>query len=218
MTRLELSISPNYVRWGRWEAIREIIQNAKDAEDLGHPMFAKHGQDGTKPILIVTNESATLPRESLVLGTSTKQENSQQRGEFGEGYKLALATLLRLKCNVVIYNGKELWEPTLEFSEQFNSRVLVINITQPNELSNHNSLEFRVQGITSKDWKQAQERLLFLPGSKAGQTISCENGQILLDPRHHALMRMMITLRSQPHSSLFLCHLLLLVSSMTKDA
>lgn len=179
MTVLELSISANYVRWSIWEAIREIIQNAKDSDNLGNTMFVSY--DKGSQTLLIQNEGVKIGRETLVLGNTTKRNDASQIGEFAEGYKLALATFASLGKKVEIYNGNELWIPRLAFSAKFNSELLTITTTP---IPDTGKLSFKISGITEDHWNTAQERLLFLPQTNVGEFIEATQGRILKDDKH----------------------------------
>ena len=75
----ELPISIDYVQhWGMAEAIREIIQNALDSESP----FAYTLEDNT---LTISSSHARLEPTSLLLGSTTKADNKEAIGSFGEG-------------------------------------------------------------------------------------------------------------------------------------
>ena len=60
MKNYELPISPNYVsNWGIKEAIREILQNAIDSDNCGHPKQILYSADGE--VLTIINKGARLP-------------------------------------------------------------------------------------------------------------------------------------------------------------
>lgn len=155
---VELSVSPNYVRWGMWEAIREIIQNAKDADDLSHSMVIDYNP--RLKTLSILNHNVKLGRETLVLGSSSKRDDASQRGEFGEGYKLALSTFLNLSCKVTIINADEIWEPFLKRSENFNAIVLALKFKANPKPSS--DLLFKIEGISNEAWEDAKSKFLFL--------------------------------------------------------
>ena len=52
-TTLELTLNPEYVRdWDNWEAIRELLQNALDADDKGYPISISYITNTKSPQLI----------------------------------------------------------------------------------------------------------------------------------------------------------------------
>jgi len=162
MTSIELSVSPDYVEWGIWEALRELMQNARDAHDRGHTMGVEY-YHATKSLVLV-NTGVTLGRETLVLGGTTKRNDDAQRGQFGEGYKLALATLLRNGCEIKIISGNEQWIPSIDYSHTFKSNLLKINVSETESF--YDGICFFVKGITSEQYTAMQKRLLFLSGKE----------------------------------------------------
>jgi len=174
MIRIPLSISPDYVDWSWWQALRELFQNGVDAHERGQPMSYSYFED--KQQLVIKNAGAKLLRKTLVLGVSSKKGMASQRGEFGEGYKLAVATLCKLGAKTIIYNGKEVWRPELAHSEMFNTEVLFFDIK---EGGTEHSLTFVISGVPKSEWDSAKSRLLFLQ-SPYPDSVSCSDGNILL--------------------------------------
>lgn len=158
MSEVELSIAPTYVKWGMWEALRELIQNAKDADDLGYKMDITYFPKSSR--LEISNAGVKLGRETLVLGNTSKRDNINQRGEFGEGYKLALATLLNLQCKISMFNDTEVWQPFLKISSVFNTVVLALTFSKAPMPTG--ALKFEITGVSPEVWKTVSERLLFL--------------------------------------------------------
>ena len=176
--RIPLSISPNYVQWGFWQAIRELFQNGMDSHDKGNKL--NFGYTPETKNLVIRNLGATLPRNTLVLGVSDKKNDASQRGEFGEGYKLACATLLRLGCRVYIHTGAEIWVPEIAHSKEFNTDILWMKITKAEPKVD--SLTFSIYGIPEDEWKLAVSRLLFL--QTYPEHIPTGSGKILTAKEH----------------------------------
>lgn len=154
---IELTISSDYVKdWDTWCGIRELVQNAIDAQDDGFPMEIDH--DG-RDTLTIRNKGAWLDRSVLLLGETSKKDREDQRGQFGEGLKLGILALLREKRIVYILNGKEIWAPILTFSDKFNREILAFQVSDYQE--EEHDLTIRV-GISLGDWEVLRERFLFL--------------------------------------------------------
>lgn len=179
MATLELSINTNYVPgWGAWEAVRELLQNAKDADDLGAGMtvrFTKGGQ------LIIENQQGTLTRDSLLLGSTTKANRADQRGQFGEGYKLALLVLCRLGHDVVIHAGAETWTPFIETSERFDGAEVLKIRTRPRQGSTQSGVKFVVKGLGEDEWRAVQANTLFLQPALGDEAVETCHGTVLTD-------------------------------------
>lgn len=134
-----LPIARTYIRhWGLKEAARELLQNALD--------YLK-GQDEDAPLefaftddtLTITSRYATLAASTLLLGCTSKAENAEAIGSFGEGYKLALLVLTREGFPVRVLNGTVEWRPAFTHSETFGQEVLTIE---------ERPLGFDNQGVT----------------------------------------------------------------------
>lgn len=166
-TKFTLPISPSYVaHWGLWEAVRELYQNALDVRDaqvkagaVGYAEmdFEVREAEGGETTLYVTNTGEQLKPQSLILGNTTKADDPDQRGKFGEGYKLALLVLCRLGFRVDIVNGTEWWTPKIEYDEQFGSDVLNIYVG-PSGMDT-GTVQFRVHGIQPEQWQDIQKNI-----------------------------------------------------------
>lgn len=176
-TTVELSIAPNYVNWGIWECIRELIQNAKDADDLGYKMEINY--DLKYGILEIISKDISLSRESLVLGSTTKRGTSA-RGQFGEGYKLAIASLLNKHYKVEIYNAEEIWKPKIKHSVNFNCNILSFDIIKN---SNNKDLKFVICFVNNDEWEMVKKNLLFL-GENDKKIHVSNKASVLIDAIH----------------------------------
>lgn len=160
MKTIQLSMSTSYVKhWGLWEALRELLQNALDAKSKGFEMSVEDKtavSDGLY-YLEIHNGGPSLSRKSLLLGCTSKEGDDTQIGQFGEGFKLALLVLCRLGHEVHIDTGNELWTPSLQYSEEFQTDVLTITITEKvlqDDVSPTEGVTFRVFGVQLSDIKQ----------------------------------------------------------------
>ena len=93
--KVEMTLHSDYVpNWKTAEGIRELIQNARDGEkEYNALMSVKYRRSsGT---LIVRNDNVNIPREALLIGYSTKRNNEQLIGQFGEGLNLGILALVR---------------------------------------------------------------------------------------------------------------------------
>ena len=153
MKEVQLTIAKTYVSdWGIWEAFRELAQNAMDHADNTKTPISIGFSKKTKNLLL-TSINTKLDINSLILGATAKTDDTAQRGQFGEGYKLALVVLLRLGIKVQIMNAGEVWVPEFKYNETFNTELLTINIS---EIKTRNkNVTFVLKGIT-----QTQANLL----------------------------------------------------------
>ena len=180
MKNYEITISPNYVsNWGIKEAIRELLQNAIDAETNGYNKSIEY--DGNT--LTITSQGVDLQAKDLILGCSSKEDQDGMIGKYGEGFKLALVVLLRKGMNIEIQNGNKIWIPSFKISETFGTQVL--NIEE--EESAGDELTFSISPV---DQQLYNSLLDYFPciNNNFGRTVECDNGQILLDKQFKGKM------------------------------
>ena len=197
---MEMSVSPSYVSsWGLWEGIREFIQNALDGNAAGHRMSVQYLTEDesltrygrAKTALVIRNDGVALTRNTLLLGTSSKEDGTA-RGKFGEGYKLGLLAITRLQdygLSVQIRTGYETWVPYIEHSHEFSADVLKLDIVPMVTSLTNDALEVRVFGTTDEQWLEVKGRLINIPGLPetnvdASVAISCEGNVMLLAPEY----------------------------------
>lgn len=177
----EITISPNYVsNWGINEAIREILQNAIDADKNGYKKSIYYSGD----TLYINNEGISLSAKDLILGCSSKSDQDGMIGKYGEGFKLALVVLLRKGMNVYVDNNDKLWNPSFKVSEQFGTQVL--NIEESDD-GRREGLTFVISPV---DQQLYNSLLNYFPciDESFGNVVNCDNGQILLDKRFKGKM------------------------------
>ncbi len=185
--KFELSIDAAYLDTNRWDAaagIREFMQNGRDAaieQDAPLDVSFRPGENG-KGTLVITNEGAVLARDSLLLGRSTKRDRqSELAGKWGEGLKLGALALLRAGFSIKIRNGGEVWVPSIEPSEKFDGRpVLVFDIQSGRKEVNRVQVE--IEGIAQDDWKTLKDHFLFLY-KRDIELVKVEGGALLLSPK-----------------------------------
>ena len=166
MRNIELSITPTYVNWELWQGIREFIQNAKDADTKGFYGCVSFDQENCS--LNIMTEGISLGRESLLLGSGTKKNDKTQIGGYGEGYKLAIATLLRLGKGIVIHTNKEQWIPSISYSDTFESNVISIDIVpddHPEWNTSPGYVRIEITDLSIDEWEDVEVKFLFLERS-----------------------------------------------------
>ena len=172
--KIQLTIKTSYLpKWGTYEGIRELVQNARDAEVEHHaPMTI----DWRNNVLRIENTGTTLPLKALLLGHTTKLGRSDTIGQFGEGLKLGILALVRDGIAVKIRNGGEVWIPCIERSAQFDEDVLAFDV-QKGRLHKE---RVRVEIACSKDaWESIRDRFLFVSKPKQGEVVETNYGSIL---------------------------------------
>lgn len=186
--KVELTIKVDYLPgWGLFEGVRELLQNAKDAEtEFSAPMSVrmKGGGDSVPGTLVIENDGCTMPYEALLLGHTSKFGRGELIGKFGEGLKLGILALLRNGHSVRIRNGSEVWVPEISWSEKFTAKVLVFDIQKGRKAENRVAIE--VGGITPEFFREEiKPRFLWLSREKGGKDrIDTSGGSLLLDPSY----------------------------------
>lgn len=176
IARHELSITPNYVlQWREWEAVRELLQNAIDrnkrdpqsdvifdydlqAGEFVAPVLPKDDRRGT---LVIGSTTGVLSPRSLLLGESDKQLDQNQIGQFGEGYKLAALVLCRAGHELYVHTGREIWAFTIEYSQAYDSDVLVCERSvELEEDAPERGVLFEIPGFRQEDYDIVCEKYL----------------------------------------------------------
>lgn len=180
MSKIVLTISDKYVpTWGIQEIIREIVTNALDGEALGHPKTIAYSPKTRT--LKVSNSGAKLDKAVLLLGHTTKVGAENQRGQFGEGLKLALLAAARSDTELKIVNHDESWIPSMEESDVFpGQKVLTVSIRSVNATG---SLTFLIEGVTEQEWIETQNRFLCLSTPQDIRKVSSVASVIFDDTR-----------------------------------
>lgn len=182
MEEYELSIKETYVRkWSIWETIREIIQNGLDSQDCGHPLTIDH--DGTR--LSVFNEGAEIYPRDLVLGHGDKSSDRRLRGQHGEGLALALLAGHRAGTKIHVYVNDSIWEPTIQFSEKYEIRVLAIRVTTNPEIVPGVKVQM---DISRAVWDEYRVRFLSLRKIPEQLVMKTECGTVLLDDESRGML------------------------------
>lgn len=179
MAKIELTISPQYQRnWGVWHGIRELVANGFDAEvEHNAPCTVSWHND----TLRIENENVTLPREALLIGHTSKADRQDVVGQFGEGLKIGILALLRKDVPIKIRNGSEVWIPSIERSEKFNSEVLVFDIQTGRK--DDNRVRIEIGCISKATFETIKERFLRLQTMKEDDMIRTEYGDLLTAER-----------------------------------
>jgi len=184
MKKCELTISKNYVPdWGVVEAVRELFQNALDQQTVNPTNNMFFDYDESAQILKIGNKESTLEVSSLLLGQTTKADNEDTIGQFGEGYKIAMLVLLREGLGVTFYNWgkKEVWRPRFVNSRKYQQEILTVFIEKHFwDSVPENSLSIEIKGVTAEMYSRIVKSNLHLQEIKDVHNVE-SYGRILLD-------------------------------------
>lgn len=171
----ELSLVKDYVSsWGIVQAVRELLQNQLDSKA---PFQCEYVNNS----LIITTQGVSLPSKSLLLGATTKANDDETIGSFGEGYKIALLVLTRLHKPVIIFNGIKIWKPEFRESEIYEGTE-TLHITETARYGMTNDLTFEIQSISQEEYAEIVDSCLHLwDEERIGTVYHTDRGAILKD-------------------------------------
>lgn len=181
MAKIPLTIDPNYCAdWGFWEGVRELIQNAKDAEESeGMPMSVEHLPRSNR--LIINSEGVQLDHATLLLLGATSKTGGDQRGKFGEGFVLGTLALVRAGHSITIYNGEEVWRPVVEQAEDGPFQGQKLLVFQTRKLgSPRNTFSIEVENVSKEVWEETRKLFLFMTPPKHDEMVKLRDDMVLL--------------------------------------
>lgn len=168
---IELTLSTEYAAtWGLAEAFREFAQNGLDQERSSDDAAFTIRYDADMLTLEFANEKTTLDVTTLLIGMSSKREDEDTVGKYGEGYKLGMLAALRKGKSVEVRTGRERWRPMFKRSEVFNVPVLGIEISSG--MAEVGATTFTISGVTAEEWEEL--RHLCLRTQNVFETIGVE--------------------------------------------
>ena len=183
--KIVLTLSSEYLgHWTVYDALRELYQNVFDRqeEDENASWFSENTKNSEGVSLLLGNKATLLDRKTLILGVTSKKDDKNAIGKFGEGYKLAILVLLRNSIKVSLVTGHEQWTFGLEHVPQFGMKMLVVTIKQLPISKQSHDLIFKIVNIPVKAWNSySQFNLRLQPKIKLIVTDTCD---VLLDKRN----------------------------------
>lgn len=185
MAKIPLTISKNYCAdWGVFQGIRELLQNAKDADDDGYKMTIEHFPR-TSRLEITSAKVYVDPAKLLVLGISDKAPGTK-RGQFGEGFVLGVLALMRKGCDVSFRNGDLSW--SISFEEPDPGHPLAGNelMTFKSRALAAREQDFRIEieNIPTSVWDILKKLFLFIVTPSKGETLETPHGTLLLNDEY----------------------------------
>lgn len=184
MAKIPLIIDKNYCSgWTVWHGIRELVQNAKDADEYDeHPMTINHFPKSNRLEIVNANVQVD-PAHLLILGKTGKGDG-RYRGKFGEGFVLGVLALVRGGCDVKFRNAELSWTVSFEAPDDdhplagnqmltFHSRQLQIR---------ESDFKVEVHNISTESWNAVKKLILFLDPPKTVDVVKVSAGALLLAP------------------------------------
>lgn len=199
MKRFDLGMSINYCStWGVVESVREFFQNAHDEEIVNPENKMYFGYDKDSKTLRIGNKNGRLTTNTLLLGQSSKRDNSETIGQHGEGYKVATVVLLRNGKGVKVYNraDKEVWTAKTIKSRRYQADVVVFDIEKVSIFKSvpDHDLIFEISGIDEDEYNAIVDSNLFLQDLREGEDYITSN------PGYPLTTRMCKVLTGEKHA------------------
>lgn len=216
MKRFDLGMSINYCpTWGVVESVREFFQNAHDEEIVNPENKMYFGYDKDSKTLRIGNKNGRLTTNTLLLGQSSKRDNSETIGQHGEGYKVATVVLLRNGKGVKVYNraDKEVWTAKTIKSRRYQADVVVFDIEKVSIFKSvpDHDLIFEISGIDEDEYNAIVDSNLFLQDLREGEDYITSN------PGYPLTTRMCKVLTGEKHAGkLFVGRLYVTTSKYAK--
>lgn len=193
-SKYELTISTNYVRdWTYVQAIRELFQNAKDNEIQNPKNKMSFYYEPSVHKLTISNKTSVLTLDSLLLGSTSKQDDPNTIGSHGEGYKIAILVLLREGKTFTVYNRSmnQMWTTKLVKSRRFCGQMVPnITVDKISIFGNNkpDSLSIEVGNISEEEYREIIRSIIdvqLAEGTIEPSTIiNTPVGDLLIDPTH----------------------------------
>lgn len=190
MSKFELSLAANYVAdWDLYDAIREFVQNAIDQsiQEEANPWSCEYHED--TQILEIGNVASVLEARTLLLGSTSKREDENTVGQFGEGYKIATLVALRCGKKITFYNygKKEVWRPRMVSSRRYGAEILTF-FTEKHMWKKvpDKNLTIAIEGITPEEYQEIVARTLAL--QEISNCEKTEKGTILFDEKYKGMV------------------------------
>ena len=189
MPKIHLTIDPSYCSdWYFYEGVRELLQNAKDADEYdGLPMTIDHKPRSNT--LVITTKGISLEASTLLLLGKTTKGAGGQRGKFGEGFALGCLALVRAGHPVTIYNGGEVWRPEVSTAEDgpfAGSETFAINTRKLPTYRPDFTVE--IENVSKDVWEATRKLFLFLEPIDPASTVKVSAGTVIMDPEYRGLV------------------------------
>lgn len=164
----------NVHKWSYLEGCREFIQGFLDNQNGGTWYY----EDET---LTLISKDTQLSRKVFLAGYSTKREEKESRGKFGDGLTSGICCLLREGHIISIQNGCINWKPTLGKSSVFDHEVVMIEESEGDELNEDYIV--KIGNITQEQLAKVVDNTLQMQDNIFNGHKTPE-GDILLDEQH----------------------------------
>lgn len=181
MSKIQLTIDTGYCdSWGAWEGVRELVSNAKDAEELNpkNAMEIRHSKE--KSQLVIKTRGVTVdPATLLVLGRSSKR-GRDVRGRFGEGFAIGCMALTRAGHAVSFRNADASWRCTFERVEDGPLSGQELLTFYSRAITPTPDFVVVVDNVTQDVWDAMRPLFLFLSPPPEDEVVAVDQGTLIL--------------------------------------
>lgn len=186
MATFNLNLTTDYCsEWDFWCAVRELFQNGDDQERKESSNIFTIEYNEKQKKLIISNKESILERNTILMGKTTKADDPDSTGKYGEGYKVALAVLTRLGKKVVINNFKknEKWTPISIADKAYDGeKVIKLKIEKYIWTKTpDNNLTWTIHNVTKDEWESIQPK--YLKFNKINSSYTSKNNTIIFDEK-----------------------------------
>jgi hypothetical protein len=181
MSKIQLTVDTGYCEsWGAWEGVRELVSNAKDAEDMDprNAMEIKHSKEKSQ-LVIRTRDAIVDPAALLVLGRSSKRGRGV-RGLHGEGFAVGCLALTRAGHPVSFRNADTSWRCTFERVEDGPLAGQELLTFFSRAINRTSDFVVTIDNITKEVWDAMRPLFLFLAPPPAEETVAVDQGTLIL--------------------------------------
>lgn len=129
MELLEIPLSLDYCReWTIVDALREIIANALDSMSKMR-IYYRYNRTGGG-MAVIENDEGEISKRHLIIGGTTKKDDPNTIGTFGEGLKVGALILLRNGCGVEVESGDLKFTFNMGYSDKFQDSIMQVEVSQ----------------------------------------------------------------------------------------
>lgn len=181
MSKIQLTIDPEYCEgWGAWEGVRELVSNAKDAEELDprNAMEIRH-KEPLSQLQIKTKNVIVDPAKLLVLGQSSKRGRGV-RGLHGEGFAVGCMALTRAGHPVSFRNADTSWRCMFERVEDGPLAGQELLTFLSRAINRTSDFVVTIDNVTKDVWDAMRPLFLFLAPPPAEETVAVDQGTLIL--------------------------------------
>jgi hypothetical protein len=148
--------------------------------------------------LSFANFGVKLSRKILLLGYSSKRDKRLLVGQFGEGLKIGILSIVRerhqaqqIKRTVIMKTSNERWSFDLLHDDEFQEDVLGVNITKESHRTEQSISKKDqdeevtmtiIERVTREEWSAFEKDYLFL--NQPTEFCDTQTGTLLLEEQH----------------------------------